>query len=128
MIVLSVSFLYMSSYAALGLGLFMGGFTIIFIIYMLIRIFRYILLYIINTDCNFSKNYRIKHGVNTLVNEEEYCSAILSKLAIYEGKISDIEHHIGGNEPYDSQAYIDELTRIPNDFDDFKYNAGRLQF
>ena len=128
MIVLSVSFLYMSSYAALGLGLFMGGFTIIFIIYMLIRIFRYILLYIINTDCNFSKNYRIKHGVNTLVNEEEYCSAILSKLAIYEGKISDIEHHIGGNEPYDSQAYIDELTRIPDDFEDFKYNAGRLQF
>lgn len=128
MIVLSVSFLYMSSYAALGLGLFLGAFTYIFIIYMLIRIVRYIRLYIINTDCNFSKNYRIKHGVNTLVNEEEYCSAILSKLAIYERNISDIEHHINENEPYDSQAYIDELTRIPDEFDEFKYNVGRLQF
>ncbi|MGYP003108014808 len=48
--------------------------------------------------------------------------------AIYEGKITDMEHHINANEPYDSQAYIDELSRIPDDFDDFKYSAGRLQF
>ncbi len=128
MIVVSALFFYMSSHSALGLGFFLGAFTYIFIVYMLIRIIRYIRLYIINTDCNFSRNYRIKHGVNTLVNEEEYCSTILSKLAIYEGKISDMEHHISANEPYDSQAYVDELTRIPDDFDDFKYSAGRLQF
>ncbi|CBK83844.1 hypothetical protein CCU_24950 [Coprococcus sp. ART55/1] len=39
-----------------------------------------------------------------------------------------MEHHINANEPYDSQAHIDELSRIPDDFDDFKYSAGRLQF
>lgn len=128
MIVLSAIFFYISSHAALGLGAFLGIFTYVFIVYMLIRIFRYIHLYIINIDCNFSKNYRIKRGVNTLVNEEEYCSAILSKLAIYEGKISDIEHRISQNEPFDSQAYIEELNRIPDEFDDFKYTAGRLQF
>ena len=128
MIVVSALFFYMSSHSALGLGFFLGAFTYIFIVYMLIRIIRYIRLYIINTDCNFSRNYRIKHGVNTLVNEEEYCSTILSKLAIYEKKASDMEHHISANEPYDSHAYVDELTRIPDDFDDFKYNAGRLQF
>ena len=52
----------------------------------------------------------------------------LPRPAIYEGKISDMEHHISANEPYDSQSYIDELSRIPDDFDDFKYSAGRLQF
>lgn len=128
MVVLSALFFYMTSHSALGLGLFLRAFTYIFIVYMLIRIIRYIRLYIINTDCVFSRNYQIKHGVNTLVNEEEYCSTILSRLAIYEGKISDMEHHINANEPYDSQAYIDELTRIPDDFEDFKYNAGKLQF
>lgn len=128
MIVLSALFFYMSSHSALGLGFFLGAFTYIFIVYMLIRIIRYIRLYIINTDCSFSRNYRIKHGVNTLVNEEEYCSTILSKLTVYEEKISDMEHHISQNEPFDSQTYIDELTRIPDDFEDFKYNAGKLQF
>ena len=93
MIVLSALFFYMSSHSALGLGLFMGVFTYIFIIYMLIRIVRYIRLYIINTDCNFSKNYRIKHGVNTLVNEEEYCSAVLSKLAIYAVSYTHLRAH-----------------------------------
>ena len=93
-----------------------------------IRIIRYIRLYIINPDCSFSRNYRIKHGANTLVNEEEYCSTILSKLTVYEEKISDMEHHISQSEQYDSQTYIDELTRIPDDFEDLKYNAGKLQF
>lgn len=128
MVVLSALFFYMTSHSALGLGLFLRAFTYIFIVYMLIRIIRYIRLYIINTDCSFSRNYRIKHGVNTLVNEEEYCSTILSKLTVYEEKISDMEHHISQSEQYDSQTYIDELTRIPDDFEDFKYNAGKLQF
>ena len=128
MIVLSAIFFYISSHSAMGLGLFLGAFTYIFIVYMLARIFRYIRLYIINTDCEFSRNYRIKHGVNTLVNEEEYCSNILARLSIYETKIADIEQHIKQYNSADSHTYLDELNKIPDEFEDFKYTAGRLQF
>lgn len=128
MVVVAAICFFISTHAAFGMGMALYYATFIFVIYMFIRIGRYIRLYLINIDCGFSKNYRIKHGVNTFVNEEEYCTSILSSLSIYDEKLDRMEQDITAGTPIDIQAFTAELDRIPDEYDDFKYNAGRLQF
>lgn len=126
MIVVAAICFFISTHSSFGLFLHVA--TYIFIIYMLVRIIRYIRIYLINIDCGFSKKYRVKHGVNTLVNEEEYCTSILSSLPIYLDKLSDMELHITQGDDIDTDAFTKALDNIPDEFEEFKYNAGKIQF
>ncbi len=128
MVVVAAICFFISTHAAFAMGTALYYATYIFVIYMLIRIGRYIRIYIINIDCGFSKNYRIKHGVNTFVNEEEYCTSILSGLSIYENRLNNMEQSITRGDAIDVQSFTAELDNIPDEYDDFRYNAGRLQF
>lgn len=128
MVVVAGICFFISTHAAFGMGVTLYYATFIFVIYMLIRIGRYIRVYLINTDCGFSKNYRIKHDVNTFVNEEEYCTSILSSLSIYDEKLKRMEQDITDGKSIDTQAFTAELDSIPDEYVDFKYNADRLQF
>ena len=126
MIVVSLVLFYISSKSFLGLPLFFA--TIIFVIYMITRLIRYIRIYLINIDTGYSKKYRIKHGVNTLVNEEEYCTKILAGIPIYLDKLSDIESRIVADEDIDVAVMQNELDKIPSEFEDFRYTAGSILF
>lgn len=73
LVVVAAILFYISTHSFMNMGVTLYYATWIFVFYMLIRIGKFIKIYLINMDNNFSRNYRIKHGVSTLVNEEEYC-------------------------------------------------------
>lgn len=128
LVVAAAILFYISTHSFMNMGAALYYATWIFVFYMLIRIGKFIKIYLINMDNNFSRNYRIKHGVSTLVNEEEYCRDVLSKLAIYQENLNNRKLQIENGEAVDADETLKYLDSIPDEFADFKYTAGKILF